>query len=134
MLHLRAIGLRMIGRNEAILIVFVVSRISYEGWYFFFSFYTWFHPDKRCLLAAVLSSRLLTQGLSKGQEDSHLNMRSSDCPPTGSCLPKSSSSFCPQFSKLWLKAPQSQARVRGNSYFLMINTAFLAERIKCECK
>ena len=36
MLHLRGIALRMIGRNEAILIVFIVSRISYEGWYFFF--------------------------------------------------------------------------------------------------
>lgn len=38
MLHLRGIALRMIGRNEAILIVFIVSRISYEGWYFFFPF------------------------------------------------------------------------------------------------
>ena len=48
MTHLRAIALRMIGRNEAILIVFIVSRISNEGWYFF-SFYTWLHPDKKCL-------------------------------------------------------------------------------------
>ena len=46
MLHLRAIGLRMIGRNEAILIVFVVSRISYEGWYFFFPFTLGFTQTK----------------------------------------------------------------------------------------
>lgn len=85
MSHLRAIALRMIGRNEAILIVFIVSRIYYEGWYFFFLLHLVASRQKmftHCLFSApdywlnvwVRAKKIATSTLSRGIILLHYNV------------------------------------------------------------